>query len=82
MLRFRNRNGAARQEPAPPFEGHGPEGDRLRLPGWAQRTCGSMFLPGFGSGREDDCSGGVAMGYQGECLGGIGETVAGGDRNL
>jgi hypothetical protein len=42
-------------------------------------TC--RFFPGLGSGREDNGSGGVATGYQGKCLGSIGETVAGGDRN-
>jgi hypothetical protein len=35
-----------------------------------------------GSGREDDGSGGVAAGCQGECPGSIAETVAGGDRDL
>jgi hypothetical protein len=36
--------------------------------------------PGW-SGREDDGAGGVAAGCLGECLGGIGEAVAGGDRD-
>ena len=34
------------------------------------------------SGREDDGSAGVAAGCLCECLGGVGEAVAGGDRNL
>src|SRR5215475_4192636 len=34
------------------------------------------------SGREGDRPGGVAAGCLGECLGGIGEAVAGGDRDL
>jgi hypothetical protein len=39
-------------------------------------------LPWGRSGREDDGSGGVAAGCLGECLGGIDEWVAGGDRDL
>jgi hypothetical protein len=34
------------------------------------------------SGREDNGSADVAAGCLGECLGGVGEAVAGGDRNL
>ena len=34
------------------------------------------------SGREDDGAGDVAASCLGECLGGIGEAVAGGDRDL
>jgi hypothetical protein len=34
------------------------------------------------SGREDDGSADVAAGCLGECLGGVGEAVASGDRNL
>src|SRR4249919_3868216 len=40
-----------------------------------------LGFPGW-SGREGDRPGGVAAGCLGECLGGIGEAVAGGDRDL
>jgi hypothetical protein len=55
-----------------------------RGPGVA-RSLQREHLPALlrlGSGREDDGSSGVAASYLGERPGGIGERVAGGDRNL
>ena len=53
----------------------------LSRPGFlfAPRTSTGAFQ-GW-SGREDDGSAGVAASCLGECLGGVGEAVAGGDRN-
>src|SRR5512133_878904 len=54
---------------------------------WASCHCWSCpgltcwGFPGW-SGREGDRPGGVAAGCLGECPGGIGEAVAGGDRDL
>lgn len=47
-------------------------------------SCPGLTCWGFSgwSGREGDRPGGVAAGCLGECLGGIGEVVAGGDRDL
>src|SRR5262249_5527593 len=59
---------------------HWPCAVAARLPLRGARTSTGAFQ-GW-SGREDDGSADVAASCLGGCLGGVGEAVAGGDRNL
>jgi hypothetical protein len=71
------RRGRGSHRPLLPASAAGGLLDEAPSCGWERLR----VVSGAGSGREDDGSGGVAADYLGERPGGIGERVAGGDRN-